>query len=546
MRGYRAAWLPSDAVAGLMLAAIAVPEQLATARLAGFPPAAGLVAFLAGSLAYAAFGKNPYLSVGADSTIAPIFAASIAAIVGANGTQYASIAAVVAVAVGLILISASIARAGWIANLLSVPVVVGVLAGISVHIVIGQLPAFFGVASTSGSQLERLGQLVREAGSSNGFDIAIGASVFGITLLSSRVNERVPGALIALVGASLATKLGSLQLHGVEVLGAISASVPRVHLPALPTFDQAVAIVPPVLIVAAVCIMQTSAVARSFPISEDAEPATGSDYLAVGIGNAFAGLLGAFPVNASPPRTALVKQSGGASQGAALVAVAAVFATVLAASQLLAYVPESALAGILIYVATRIVRVRDIARIAKYSPRELHLFIIAVVLVVIVPIQTGMLLAIMLSLAHGVQMMMWPRSTELVNVPGTTIWWALRAEQNGVRVPGVLVFAPAAPVNFTNVAYIEDRLAALLAQSASHVRLLVIDASSVTDIDYTGSQAIQATIDRLRAQGTDVAVARLVVTHAQTAASRSGLLDKLGADHLFMSVDEAVRHFARP
>jgi sulfate permease, SulP family len=546
MRGYRPAWLASDAVAGLMLAAIAIPEQLATARLAGFPPAAGLVAFLAGSLAYAAFGKNPYLSVGADSTIAPIFAASIAAIVGASSIQYAPLVAVVAIAVGLILIIASIARAGWIANLLSVPVVIGILAGISVHIVIGQLPAFLGVASTSGALLERMGKLVPEFGTSNGFDIAIGASVFGIALLSSRLNERVPGALIGLVGASLATKLGSLERHGVEVLGAISASVPRVHLPALPTFDHAVAIVPPVLIVAAVCIVQTSAVARSFPTSADAEPATGYDYLAVGIGNAFAGLLGAFPVNASPPRTALVKQSEGASQGAALVAVAAVFATVLAASELLAYVPESALAGILIYIATRIVRMRDIARIAKYSRREFHLLIIAVVLVVVVPIQTGMLLAIMLSLAHGVQMMMWPRSTELVNVPGTTIWWALRDEQNGRRVPGVLVFAPAAPVNFTNAGYIDDHLAALLARSATPVRLVVIDASSVTDIDYTGSQAIQATIDRLRARGTDVAVARLVVTHAQTAASRSGLLDKLGADHLFMSVDEAVTHLALP
>jgi MFS superfamily sulfate permease-like transporter len=155
-----------------------------------------------------------------------------------------------------------------------------------------------------------------------------------------------------------------------------------------------------------------------------------------------------------------------------------------------------------------------------------------------------MLLAIILSLAHGIQLMMWPPAGELVHVPGSTIWWPAGSTPNGRRRPGVLVFAPAAPVNFTNASYVHDRLLSEIAAATPAVRLVVLEASAVTDFDYTGSQRVQATISELRERGIDVAIARLIVTHAQRAAERSGLIAALGADHLFMSVDEAVAALA--
>jgi MFS superfamily sulfate permease-like transporter len=538
------AWLTGDIFAGVMLAAIAVPEQLATARLAGFAPEIGLVAFAVGSLAYAAFGDNPYVSVGADSTIAPIFAGAIAAMVSLGNVGsigYTSLVGVLAIAVGAVLLIVSIARAGWLANLLSLPVIAGFLTGIAVHIVVGQLPALLGLPGANGALLARLVKITNDLPQSNGADIAIGSSVFALAYLSSRVNKRIPGALIGLVVASLAASVWPLARHGVLVLGEIPGTIPVLRVPATPGFNQLVALLPLTLVVAAVCIMQTSAVARSFPAPASAEPSIDRDCLALGIGSAFAGILGSFPVDASPPRTALVKESGGNSQVAGLTAVCGVAVVALAASPLLAYIPDAALAGILIYIATHIMRCSDIARIAKYSRREFQLLVVAALLVVVLPIQTGMLFAIVLSLVHGVQMMMWPPWTELVNVAGTTIWWPSRDEPSGVRVPGVLVFAPSAPINFTNAQYIRDRLLALVGRSDSHVRLVVIDASSVTDIDYTGSQTMQRTIGELRARGTDVALTRLIVTHAQTAAQRSGLIAALGSDHVFMSVDEAVK-----
>jgi MFS superfamily sulfate permease-like transporter len=540
LRGYRAAWLSGDLLAGLMLAAIAVPEQLATAQLAGFPAITGLFAFAAGSVAYALLGRNPYMSVGGDSTIAPIFAGSLAALAATRGAHDPSIASFLAITVGLVLVIAALARAGWIANLLSVPVTIGFLAGIAVHIVVGQLPAILGVSASGNVLLEHIWTIGTQLAHTNVADLAIASAVLAIALVGARINHRIPAPLIGLLGAALVTHVFALDRHDVAMLAIVHAQLPSVRIPALPDVGDLAALTPITLIVAAVCIMQTSAVGRSFPATPGEGEDIGSDFLAVGVGSVFAGLLGAFPLNSSPPRTAIVKESGGASQLTSLVAVATIVVIALAASGLLAFLPQAALAGILVYIATHIFRLRDMIRIAKYSRREFQLLVAGALLVIVLPIQTGMLLAIILSLAHGIQLMMRPPATELVHVEDTTIWWPIGDRPNGTRVPGVVVFSPAAPVNFTNAEYLHDRILEVVAKADAPVKLLVLESSGVTDFDYTGTQTLERTIKELRERGTDVVLARLIVTHAQLAAKRSGLLDTLGPNHVFMSVHEAV------
>jgi MFS superfamily sulfate permease-like transporter len=544
LRGYRAAWLPGDLISGVMLATIAIPEQLATAHLAGFPPAAGLIAFAAGSIAFAILGANPYLSVGADSTIAPIFVGALAALAGANSAHYAPLAGFLAIAVGAVLIVAGLARAGWLADLLSVPVTVGFLAGIAVHIVVGQLPALLGLPAVSGPLLENLWHALQNGAHANLFDLGIGLGVVVVALVAKRINAHIPGALIALAGAAAASYVWSFDRHGVQMLGALHVRLGSVGIPAVPDVSDLAMIAPLTLVVAAVCIMQTAAVGRAFAAKVDEAEDVSRSLFAVGAGSVLAGVLGAFPVNSSPPRTAIVKSAGGASQLAGLVGVVAMATVVLVASPLLAAVPQAALAGVLVFIALHIFRLREMRRIAKYSRREFVLLVVGALLVIVFPIQTGMLLAIMLSLAHGIQMMMWPPATELLRVPGTTIWWPASDEPNGARVPGVVVFAPAAPINFTNAEYIHDQMLSAIAHADAPVHLLVIEASGVTDIDFTGSQRAQQSIRELRSRGIDVALARLIATHAQQAAHRSGLITVLGADHIFKSVDEAVRQLS--
>src|SRR6516162_9361051 len=225
LSGYRLSFLSRDLFAGLTLAAIVIPEQMATARLGGFAPQIGFFAFAAGSLTFAAFGGNRFLSSGADSTITPIFAGGLAALAASTSPDYPVLAAALALMVGLLLLGAGIFRLGWIADLLSIPVTIGFLVGISVHILISQLPVILGLPEPHGPMLQRLATIAEHIGQANGFTIVIGLGVLAIIALSERIDARIPGALIGLALASAAVILLRLENRGVSVLGSISVEM---------------------------------------------------------------------------------------------------------------------------------------------------------------------------------------------------------------------------------------------------------------------------------------------------------------------------------
>jgi MFS superfamily sulfate permease-like transporter len=541
LRGYRMGWLSSDLVAGLMLAAIAIPGQLATARLAGMPPETGLYAFAAGSLAFAAFGANRFMSVQADSTIAPIFAGALASIAVTGTADYSAQVTLLALMVGIILLAVGLFRAGWLATLLSIPVTTGFLAGISVHIIIGELPTLLGISEEQGHIVLRLVHIVGRLGETNVYALAIGTGVLIATMGTARVSPRVPGALIGLVGAGLAVALFNLDTRGVSMLGALPARLPTLAVPALPGLEELGSLVPLALVIAMVCIMQTAAVAGTYPSDDEKPDDVSRDFAGVGAGSLLAGLIGAFPVDSSPPSTAIVRESGGRSQIASLTAVALMIALMVLASGLTAYVAQAALAGILIYIALRIFRLGEMIRIYRRGGLEILLVAASAGLVIAMPIETGMLLAIVLSFMHSLYIVARPYCVELARVPGSTVWWPPSLVEHGEFEPGVLVFAPAAPLNFSNAQRIRGNIEAAVAAKRPSVKLLVIEASGIIDIDYTGSKVLQQGFADLKAKGIVVAIARLSDQRARDQASRSGLTEAIGADHVFLSVEDAVR-----
>jgi sulfate permease, SulP family len=541
LRGYRFGWLPRDLVAGMMLAAIAIPGQLATARLAGMPPATGLYAFAAGALAFAALGANRYMSVAADSTIAPIFAGALSSIAAVGTAHYAELATLLAVLVGITLAAVGLLRAGWLATLLSIPVTTGFLAGISIHIIVSQLPDLLGVPRTDGHMLVQLVHILGQLGATNIYTLALGAGVLIVTLVTAAISHRIPGALIGLVGAGVAVAMLRLQSRGVDVLGALSVPPPRLVVPVNPGIGEWSQLVPLALVVAMVCIMQTAAVSSAFPSDPNEPDDTSRDFLGVGAGSILAGMTGAFAVDSSPPSTAIVRDSGGRSQIASLTAVALMIALALLASGAMAYVPRAALAGILVYIAIKIFRVGEMYNIWRRGGREILLVAGSAALVVVLPIESGMLLAIVLSFVHSLYIVARPYCAELARVPGTTVWWPPMPHDHSEHEDGVIVFAPAAPLNFTNVQDIVGRIRHAIATRRPPVKLLVIEASGIIDIDYTGSQLLRRAIVELKKRGITVAIARLSHEQAQREAGRTGLVQSVGRDHVFMSVEEAVR-----
>jgi SulP family sulfate permease len=341
LKGYRPSYIPHDLVAGLTLVAIAIPEQLATARLGGFSPQIGFFAFLAGSLAFAIFGSNRFLSSGSDSTITPIFAGSLALLAASGSPDYAALAGALALMVGLVLVAGGIFRLGWIADLLSIPVTVGFLAGISIHILISQLPAILGLPTPAGPMLQRLATLAEQLPQSNLFTLVIGLAVLALVTVSERIDVRIPGALIGLIAAAAAVIFLNLENRGVAVLGDIPGTLPKLVIPDIP-IGRWLQLVPLALIIAIIVMVQTAATTRSFLSDKNQPPDVDRDFVGVGVGSIFSGLIGGFPVNASPPRTAIVAETGGKSQLAILVAAGIILGLLAFGGSLLRHVPQAA------------------------------------------------------------------------------------------------------------------------------------------------------------------------------------------------------------
>jgi sulfate permease, SulP family len=542
---YHPAFLTQDLVAGLTLAAIVIPEQMATARLGGFTPLIGFFAFLGGSLAFAVFGSNRYLSCGADSTITPIFAGGLALLAVSGSPDYAMLAVALAFLVGLFLVIGGICRLGWIADLLSIPVTSGFLVGISAHILISQLPAVLGLPAPSGSMLAHLAALIPGLGHTNPFTLAIGLGVLAIIAVSEKINARIPGALIGLIAASAAVVGMGLEGRGVPVLGVISVGLPKLALPDV-AISQWLRLVPLGLIIAVVVMVQTAATTRSFPSDPDEPPDVNGDFIGVGVGSIFAGLFGAFPVNASPPRTGIVCETGGRSQLAGLVAVAVVLALLVFGATLLQHVPEAALGGVLLFVALRIVHVGQIVAIYRQSGIEFLLVVATAAAIILLPIQQGVGIGIVLSLVHGVWTTTRAHLLTFERVPGTSIWWPANPHIPGEKEPGILVAAFQAPLSFLNANGFREDVLKALHSLAPEVRLIVLEATGITGIDYTAAQVLNDLIRRCRAEGIDFAIARLESIRAQDAITEFGIDQVLGPNRMFHSVAEALAALRKP
>jgi sulfate permease, SulP family len=542
---YRASFLTRDLAAGLTLVAVAIPEQMATARLGGFSPETGFFAFAAGSLAFALFGDNRVLSCGADSTITPIFAGGLALVAASGSADYTALGAALALMVGLALVAGGIFRLGWIADLLSIPVTTGFLVGISVHIMFSQLPTILGLPSPGGAMLQQLSVFAGHLNEANPFTLLIALGVLGVIALSERINARIPGAVIGLGMATAAVVLMGLESRGVTVLGSVSGALPTLAIPEI-SAGQLADLVPLSLIVATVVMVQTAATTRSFPSDPDEPPDVDRDFLGVGAGSIMSGAFGAFPVNASPPRTAIVSETGGRSQLAGLVAAGIVLALVAFGAKLLRPVPHAALAGVLLFIALRLIRVHQVVAIYRQSFGEFLLIVATAAAIIVLPIEQGVAIGIALSLFHGIWSTTRARIVVFERVPGTSVWWPPSPHLRGVIEPDVMVVGFAAPLSFLNAYRFRQDVLNALRSPTPRPRLIVLEATGILDIDFTAAQILGDVIRRCHLDGIAFTIARLESVRAQDAVARFGIEEVLGPNHVFRSVEEAIRAFAGP
>jgi MFS superfamily sulfate permease-like transporter len=388
--------------------------------------------------------------------------------------------------------------------------------------------------------LERLVTLAEHLGQTNPFTLVIGFGVWAIIALSEKIDARIPGALIGLALASAAVVLFALESRGVSVLGAVTVTMPVVAIPVV-SASRLTSLLSLSLIIAIVVMVQTAATTRSFPSNPNEPPDVDRDFVGVGVGSILSGLIGAFPVDASPPRTGVVSETGGQSQFAGLAAVAIVILLLVFGASLLRQIPNAALGGVLLFVALRIIRVGQIVTIFRQSLGEFLLILLTAAAIIVLPIEQGVGIGIALSLLHGIWSTTRARVLVFERVSGTSIWWPSSSNLPGEREPGIIVAGFQAPLSFLNAYDFRHGILAALKSSPQKPRLLVLEATGIVEIDFTAAQVLTDLIRRCHADEVDFAIARLESVRAQEAIARFGVGELLGPDHLFQSVEEAIK-----
>lgn len=542
LQGYRRAWLGPDGIAAVTLLVIAVPEQLATSRLAGMPPITGLYAFIAGSLMFALLGKSPQISVGADSTIAPLFAAGIGVFATAGSAHYVALIGTLAVLAGAIVAAVWLLRLGWMAEFLSAPIITGFLAGVGVVIVVHQLPDLLGIAGGGSTTLGRLKHVVDSLHGTCGWTLAIGLGVFGFVSISERISRKVPAALLALAASTALVAIFKLQSHGVAILGSVAHGAPHIGLSGL-SFHALGQVAPVAGLIAVVIVIQSAATTRAFESGDGTAPQhdVGRDLLAIGMGSVVAGLAGSFPVNASPARTAAVAEAGGRSQLTGVLGAIAVIALIPAAG-ILHYVPVAGLAGVLLFIATRIVHVPDLRAIARFDRIEFALALITLITVALLGVEQGIAVAMALAILDRTRVSARPHLHVLGRIPGTTSWAPLGSAEHPVAVPGVVTVLFATPLWYANASHFREQLRRVLADASPHpVHGVVLDALGMGDVDYTGMVALRGVLEDLDRAGVQFAIARAGET-VRGEMMRAGLTpQRVPADRFFPDTEAAVR-----
>jgi high affinity sulfate transporter 1 len=531
-------------VAGLTLAAVAIPEVLGYARIAGMPLVTGLYTLLLPMALFAVLGASRHLVVAADSATAAILAGALVRLAAPQSAAYVRLAGLVALLTGGLLLLARLARLGFLANFLSRTVLLGFLTGVGIQVAIGQVPDMLGITAASPRTLVKLAQAVSALPRAKPADVALAVAVVGVMVGAKRINQRLPGALIAVIGAIIVSWAADLAGRGVSVLGPVPRGLPHFGLPALglpePGLHDAAALLGTSASIFVVILAQSAATARAYAAKYGEPFSTDTDLVGLGAANIGAALTGTFVVNGSPTKTQIVDDAGGRSQLAQLATGAVTLVVLLFATGPLTYLPNAALAAVVFVIGAELVDLKGMRRIMSVRKDEFAVALVATAAVVALGIQYGIAVAVIASIIDHLRHSYRPRS--IVLVKSATGHWRPAPVVPGARTePGLVVYRFGTSLYYANGArFAEDVLA--LVSGGSPLRWLVLDGAAIGDVDYTAALMLSRVITQLHRRGVRVVVSSLA-DPVREQLSRYGISGVAGPDAYFDTPGEALEAF---
>jgi len=529
-----------DLRAALTVWAVVVPQSLAYATLAGVPSVHGLYAALAALAAYAVFGTCRDLNMGAESTVALMAAATVAPLVTDADTAV-ELTALVALLVGGWCVLGFVFKLGFISEFLSRPILAGYVFGSGVIIVVSQLEALFGLDIDSALYTTDVGGVVRNLGEAHGLTTVIGVATVVLVFGLRKLVPRIPAPLVAVVLGIVAATVWNLDEEGVAVVGSITSGVPVPGLPEA-SFDQFTQLLLPALGIALLAYPDSFLTARSLSTRGGYTLDADQEFLAIGASNAVSGLLQGIPVNGSQSRSYVQRDAGGATNLVGLICSVLVLVTLLFLTGLFEQLPLSVLSGIVIVAGLGLFEIRDFRALWRIRRSEFWLGAATVISVLVLGMLGGIAFAIGLSMLVALTRLIRPHTAELGQVEGTDTFRDLDHHEDARRFPGLLIYRIDDELFFANTAFFVRDVQQRLASSEPPAHAVVIDAEGISDIDTTATQQLGELLDHLDAVGIEVSWAR-VRRPVLDMLERSGLIDRIGTDHIFLEVDDAVNDF---
>ena len=545
IRHYKISWLSVDVLAGVTLAAVAVPEVMGYTSIAQTPVITGLYTIIFPTIVFALLGSSRLLVVGADSATAAILAAGLAGLgisgLSPNSSEWVAWTSLVALVCGAMLILARVLRLGFLGDFLSASVLIGFLTGVGISVLTGQLPDLLGIPKGTGNWFEQQWSTLAHLTDASLWTVAFAAGTLVIIVGGKLINPKIPGAVIAVVLSIILSNVLDASSHGVAVIGPVQGGMPPFGLPQGIDLSD----IPAVMGVALSCffliIAQSAATSRSFAMKHSERVDVNKDILGLAGANIAAGLTGTFVVNGSPTKTEILDEQRGRSQMANITMSLVVIVVVLFLTRYLTNMPVAVLAAIVFMIGLGLVDLKGLRRIRAARISEFVIALVTAIVVFAWGVEQGIILAIALSVIELVRRAYTPTDF-LVGVDKDGEPTYTPAEPGSESLPGLLVFRFDSRLFYANASLFVDRIQELIAAAPSDVRWLILDCSSIGDIDYSASLNLAGLIEALHAEKRIFALADVDPTLMQVL-TKLETLEHFDNAHIYPTVQEAVAAF---
>jgi len=545
LRSYDRSWLRHDIAAGMVLTAMLVPVGIAYAVASGVPGIYGLYATIVPLLVYAVFGPSRIFVLGPESAFVAVILAVIAPLAAGDPERAIALASAMAIVSGIVCIAAGLGRLGFVTELLSKPIRYGYMNGIALTVLLSQLPKLLGFSAKAEGPLSQALAIADGvlAGKVNPTAFAVGGGAL-VTILLLRRYLKIPGMLIAVAGATVVVAVFDLDRRaGVSVLGALPQGLPAFRIPDIRLADVEAVLVGG-LTVALIGFADTSVLSRTFAARLKTRVDPNHEMVALGLANFAAGLFQGIPVSSSSSRTPVAEAAGARTQLTGVVAALAVAVLLVAAPNLLQFLPNTALAAVVICSALSLVEVADLRRIWRMQRWEFWLSMACFAGVAVLGAVQGIAIAVVIAVIEFLWDGWRPHSAVMGRVDGLKGYHDITRYPQASRIPGLVLFRWDAPLFFANAELFRDRVLAAVADAPQSVRCVVVAAEPVTSVDITAADILVELDDTLNGQGIELWFAEMK-DPVKDKLKRFGLYARFGADIFYPTLGEAVRDYLR-